>query len=136
MDSNGTGRRRFLKQAAAVAGVGIGAGVGTTPIRALLEELPPDTDVIVILRGSRLEDIAHLDEFTQLLAHRPGRLRPLTGPREEVRLDAAALRDLVPDVSRRDVFVCGPDAFTRAVVGAAQRAGVPAAHIHHEDFAF
>ena len=28
MDSNGSGRRRFLKQAAALAGVGVGAGVG------------------------------------------------------------------------------------------------------------
>ncbi|WP_169317038.1 ferredoxin reductase family protein [Actinacidiphila oryziradicis] len=114
----------------------IGAGVGTTPIRALLEEFPRDTHVIVILRGSRPEDIAHLDEFTKLLAHRPGRLQTLTGPRDEVRLDAAALRTLVTDVSRRDVFICGPDAFTRAVVSAALEAGVPAARIHHEDFAF
>src|SRR5262249_13198734 len=28
MDSNGSGRRRFLKQAAALAGVGVGAGAG------------------------------------------------------------------------------------------------------------
>jgi predicted ferric reductase len=114
----------------------VGAGVGTTPIRALLEELPPDTNTVVILRGSRPEDIAHLDEFTRLLAHHPARLRTLTGPRDEVRLDAAALRALVPDVSRRDVFVCGPDAFTRAFVSAACDAGVSVDRIHHEDFAF
>src|SRR5439155_17991759 len=29
MDTNQSGRRRFLKQAAALAGVGVGAGVGT-----------------------------------------------------------------------------------------------------------
>jgi ferredoxin-NADP reductase/DMSO/TMAO reductase YedYZ heme-binding membrane subunit len=114
----------------------IGAGVGTTPIRALLEELPRDAHAVVLLRGRRLEDIAHLDEFTQLLATRPGQLQPLTGPRDTIRLDAAGLRALVPDIARREVFVCGPDSFTRAIVGAAHGAGVPEECVHHEAFSF
>ncbi|MFJ9965118.1 hypothetical protein [Streptomyces avermitilis] len=60
----------------------------------------------------------------------------MTGPREAVRLDAPALGTLVPDIADRDVFICGPDDFTRTVIAAARDAGVPARHIHHEDFAF
>jgi len=60
----------------------------------------------------------------------------LTGPREAVHLNAAALHTLVPDIAGRDVFVCGPDEFTRTVISAARGAGVPELHIHHEDFAF
>ncbi|MFD8815012.1 ferric reductase-like transmembrane domain-containing protein [Streptomyces sp. NPDC059627] len=114
----------------------VGAGVGTTPVRALLDELPPDTHVVVLLRGRHSQDIAHLDEFERLVAKRRGLLHTVTGPREAVRLDAPSLHTLVPDIAGRDVFVCGPDAFTRAVVAAARDTGVPAGHIHHEDFAF
>ncbi|MFJ6392847.1 ferric reductase-like transmembrane domain-containing protein [Streptomyces sp. NPDC091972] len=114
----------------------VGAGVGTTPIRALLDDLPRDTHVVVLLRGRRPQDIAHLDEFERLITKRHGLLHTLTGPREEVRLDAPSLHALVPDIADRDVFVCGPDEFTRAVVTAAGDTGVPARHIHREDFAF
>jgi predicted ferric reductase len=114
----------------------VGAGVGTTPVRALLDDLPPDTHVVVLLRGRHSQDIAHLDEFERLVAKRRGLLHTLTGPREAVRLDAPSLHNLVPDIAGRDVFVCGPDEFTRAVVAAARDTGVPARHIHHEDFAF
>ncbi|MHA6764450.1 ferredoxin reductase family protein [Streptacidiphilus sp. PAMC 29251] len=114
----------------------IGAGVGTTPVRALLDELPPDVHAVVLLRGRTHADIAHLDEFTRILARRPGRLHPLTGPRQEIRMDAAALLSLVPDIARRDLYVCGPDAFTRGVIEAAGKAGVPPKQINYEDFSF
>jgi ferredoxin-NADP reductase/DMSO/TMAO reductase YedYZ heme-binding membrane subunit len=111
-----------------------GAGVGITPIRALLEELPPGTDVVVLLRGSRREDLVHREEIAALVAERGGRLRELIGPRERVRLDAAALAALAPGLADRDVYVCGPDGFTAAIAGAARAAGVAAGRIHHESF--
>lgn len=114
----------------------VGAGVGTTPIRALLDDLPGDTHVVVLLRGRHSEGIAHLDEFERLVSKRHGLLHTLTGPREAVHLDAPALHTLVPDIADRDVFICGPDEFTRTVIAAARDAGVHARHIHHEDFAF
>jgi ferredoxin-NADP reductase len=114
----------------------VGAGVGITPIRALLQELPRGTDVVVILRGSTREDLVLRDEVAAQVNRRHGRLHELVGPRERVRLDAATLRALAPDVAGRDVFVCGPDGFTAALYTAARDAGVPAARIHHESFAF
>jgi len=114
----------------------IGAGVGTTPLRALLEELPAASHAVVILRGSTLQDITHHDEFAELISNRRGRLKPITGPRREVRLDGVGLRKLVSDIARRDVFVCGPDEFTRSIIEAALAAGVPKERIHYEDFSF
>jgi ferredoxin-NADP reductase len=114
----------------------IGAGVGTTPIRALLDELPAESNPVVLLRGRKTNDIAHLDEFERIIAKRGGELLTLTGPRDEVRLNAEALRKHVPDITLRDVFVCGPAEFTATIVRSARQAGVPAERIHHEDFAF
>jgi ferredoxin-NADP reductase len=53
-----------------------------------------------------------------------------------VRLDARVLQHLVPDLAERDVYVCGPGAFSNAIVTAAHRLGVPGNQIHHEAFAF
>src|SRR3954454_18509554 len=55
----------------------IGAGVGITPIRALLQELPGDADVVVVLRGSTPSDIVLRDEVAGHVRHRGGRLHEL-----------------------------------------------------------
>jgi ferredoxin-NADP reductase/DMSO/TMAO reductase YedYZ heme-binding membrane subunit len=113
----------------------VGAGVGITPVRALLQELPADVDVDVILRGSTQGDLVLRNEIAADVARRGGCLHQLVGSREQVRLHATALRELVPDIAARDVYVCGPEPFQDALVAAARRAGVPAAHLHHESFA-
>ncbi len=41
----------------------IGAGVGVTPLRALLEDLPEDTDVVTLIRASTVDDLVHLEAF-------------------------------------------------------------------------
>ncbi len=114
----------------------VGAGVGITPIRALLEELPDDADVVVLLRGSRPEDLVLRDEIADQVRRRDGRLHELVGPRERVRLDAVALRALAPDIAERDIYLCGPEPFQDALIAAATDAGVPASHLHHESFSF
>jgi ferredoxin-NADP reductase len=57
------------------------------------------------------------------------------GPRSAISLDRAALRQLVPDVAERDVYVCGPEGFSAGVERAARGAGTPRAQIHREAFA-
>jgi ferredoxin-NADP reductase/DMSO/TMAO reductase YedYZ heme-binding membrane subunit len=112
----------------------VGAGVGVTPIRALLQDLPEDADVVVLLRAHTAADLVLRDEVERLVCRRGGRVHALVGPREQVPLDAAALRRLVPDLASRDVFVCGPDGFRRAFTAAVRAAGVPAPRVHHETF--
>src|SRR4051794_2118633 len=114
----------------------VGAGVGTAPVLALLQELPPHADVTVLLRGSTAGDLVLRDEVAGEVRRRGGRLLELVGPRDEVRLDAAALRRLVPDLRRRDVYMCGPDALSHRLASELERAGLPAARIHFESFTF
>ena len=114
----------------------VAAGVGITPIRAMLEDLPAASNVTVIIRATRPEDVVHGAEMRSLVTAREGRYFELLGSRDEVNLDAHTLGQLVPDIAANDIFVCGPAGFTEGVVAAARRLGVPHAHVHHESFTF
>jgi ferredoxin-NADP reductase len=114
----------------------IGAGVGVTPLRALLEDLPATTDVTVIIRASSPDDLVHHDEVAALVDRCDGQLHEIIGPRHQVRLTGRMLRGLVPDIAARDVYVCGPEGFMTEVVDAAFRSGVPMEAIHQEAFGF
>jgi predicted ferric reductase len=114
----------------------VGAGVGTTPIRAVLQELPPETDVVAVLRGSTSAGVPLRDEIIREVRRRRGRVYELVGPRDEVDLTTARLLRLAPDLAKRDLFVCGPHGFTGRVIAAAKRAGVSDEQIHLETFDF
>lgn len=112
----------------------VGAGVGVTPLLALLDDLPGGVDVSVVVRASRPQDLVHHDEVLALTAARGGRVHTLTGPRSQVRIEEALSR-LVPDLAGRDVYVCGPPELSDRVLLAARRAGTPEERLHLETFA-
>ena len=112
----------------------IAAGIGITALRALLEDLPSSARPVVIVRASREEDLVFRDEMTELVRHRRGELFELVGPRHQVLLDRRSLPKLVPDLARRDVYVCGPDGFVDDVIRLVGQLGVPDESIHHEAF--
>ncbi len=114
----------------------IGAGVGVTPLAALLEDLDERVDVSVVVRASTSQELIHRDEIAAMVAARGGTFHELVGPRAKVRLDARHLRQLVPAIAQSDVFICGPSDFNDAVATALAKAGVGAGHIHREEFAF
>jgi ferredoxin-NADP reductase len=114
----------------------VAAGVGVTPMRALLEDLPGDVDVVVVVRATTPEEVIFQDEMTPLVKARGGRLHVLVGSRQRVRLDTRTLRDLVPDIRQRDVYICGPEGFTDRIVDVSRRLGVRVDRIHSESFAF
>jgi len=114
----------------------IGAGVGITPLRALLEDLPLPTDVTVVVRASTPGDIVHRNEIAALVEQHGGQLHVVSGSRHKVCFDARALGRLVPDIARSDVYVCGPDGFSKNVVASALKLGVRRNRIHEEAFAF
>ena len=114
----------------------VAAGVGVTPLRALLEDLPRHADVVVIIRASTVADIVHRAELSALVEYRGGRLHEMIGSRHKLRLNARTLRHLVPDVAYRDVYICGPAGFDAEVTVAAQRLGVAQDQIHIEEFGF
>jgi len=114
----------------------VAAGLGVTPIRSMLEQLPADSEPAVIVRASGRDDLVHHEELESLAAARNGVVHEVLGPRGSVRFDQRLLRRLVPDVAEREVYVCGPDGFADLLEASVRRLGVPGELIHRERFAF
>lgn len=114
----------------------IGAGVGTTPINALLDELPADTDVVTILRAHTEPSAILHREIGAAVERRGGRLYDLIGSRSKYPLTSRSLLAAIPDLAQRDVFVCGPQAFTESVAAELRAAGLSRRQIHFESFSF
>ena len=56
------------------------------------------------------------------------------GPTAQGLTELTALRGWIPDIADRDVFLCGPTAWTTGMEALAAAAGVPRDHIHTESF--
>ncbi len=114
----------------------IGAGVGITPLRALLEDLPANVDAVVVIRATKVDEIVHRDEVIELVRKRKGQYHEVLGNRSQVRLGSASLRRLIPDIALRDVYICGPEGFSQLMANDVGRLGVPMDRIHEERFSF
>ncbi|MFJ5986715.1 ferric reductase-like transmembrane domain-containing protein [Lentzea sp. NPDC092896] len=120
----------------------VGAGVGVAPLRALAEGLGYGPGEAVLLhRFARRPLFAA--EFGALVRERGLHVVDLPGHRRSAGSwlgdgvpvdDLSALRHLVPDIAERDVYVCGPAPWAESVRRAASAAGVPADHVHVEEF--
>lgn len=115
----------------------IGAGVGITPLRALLEDIPVGVDVVVVQRASTAEELIHHAELDSMVTAQEGRMVELVGSRHRHRLDDPRyLSRVVPDLATRDLYVCGPAPFCEGVIAAARRLGVAPDAVHRESFEF
>ncbi|UOX90583.1 ferric reductase-like transmembrane domain-containing protein [Amycolatopsis sp. FBCC-B4732] len=124
------------------------SGIGITPLRALLDELPYHPgEAVLFQRAGRAADLLFRQELDDLAARRGVRLHYLLGRRSRARAswlpagyapvpDEQVLRHLVPDIADHEVYVCGPATWTAAVLESARRAGVPADRVHAERFAW
>ena len=121
------------------------AGIGITPGLAMLAEAHPG-EAVLVHRTRTSKDGLFATELADL-ADRGVRVVPVPGsripgrtswlPREAAHLtDAGALRQLIPDLPDRDVYVCGAADWADAAAAAARDAGVPASQLHVERFSW
>jgi predicted ferric reductase len=115
----------------------VAGGVGVTPIRALLDELPAQVSVDVLYRAPRPEALVLRKELDAIAAARPQvRVRYLVGSRHDYPINARTLAYLVPDIGSADVYVCGPSQLVDTVVEAGRHLGIEPHRLHHEAFSF
>ncbi|MEU4378271.1 ferredoxin reductase family protein [Micromonospora echinofusca] len=126
-----TAAHRTRERALLIAG-----GSGITPIRAMLEELPPGA--ALIYRARTPADVLLHRELDWLAEARDTAIwyvvgsRHDPGPRQVMSPDG--LRRLVPDVARRDVYLCGPPGLVEQSLRVLREAGVPRRQIHLATF--
>ena len=115
----------------------IAGGIGITPVRSLLDEM--HGDLAVLYRVIREDEVVFRDELDALARERGVALTYVVGdhaaPGGDRLLSPEHLRELVPDVAEREVFLCGPPAMTNAIEKSVRRAGVPRPFVHVERFA-
>ena len=114
----------------------IGAGVGVTPLLGILQDLDEHADTAVLLRARTRDDLVLTHEIAAETERRGGRAWEVLGTRDRVAITASTLQRALPDLQQRDIYICGPDAFTASIALECRRAGVPARHVHVESFAF
>jgi predicted ferric reductase len=114
----------------------IAGGVGIAPIRALLEDTPGGPgEIAVIYRARAADEVLFRAELDELAARRGAEVHYVLGDRENGSLlSPEHLRELVPDIAERDVYVCGPAGMTAATRASLRRAGVAPGHIVSEGF--
>ncbi|MFN8157846.1 MAG: ferredoxin reductase family protein [Candidatus Nanopelagicales bacterium] len=116
----------------------VAGGVGVTPVRAILDDLPAGVQIDLLYRAPRADALVLRDELESIAASRGGsmRLRYLVGSRRDYPIDARTLQHLVPHVAGADVYACGPADLVAAVHEAASVLGIPEGRIHDEAFSF
>jgi predicted ferric reductase len=113
----------------------IGAGVGISPLRSLVTDFPAGSDTVVLLRGRSAAEIPLRAEFADLAADNRIRLIQAIGARADHPLSSAHLLENIPDLTERDVFICGPRDWMHSVTEQLLGAGVARQQIYQEDFA-
>ena len=119
----------------------VAGGIGITPIRAMAGALAvKHADVVVLYAARTSAHTALLNEITALVPRTHLFLSQAEGNMPEGarsgQINADAIRSLVPDVSSRDVFVCGPTPMMDAVTRELVSVGVPRKRIYSERFGY
>ena len=126
-----TAKQRYTNAVTAFA-----AGIGVTPIRAMMDDLPKSVNITFVYRVSD-GDNAPLRQELDAFAKRKGwEVVYLEGSREQHPMTVEYMSKHAPGLLHSDIYVCGPNGFMDGVIKMVTEAGVPEKRIHHESFSF
>lgn len=126
----------------------LSGGSGITPLMSMArahDDLASDADIVFVHNARSPADIIFREELMLMGRRRPGfRCIPVcetesAGERwggYSGRLSLPMLRLIIPDVTEREVFTCGPAPYMAAVRAMLAEAGFDMRHYHEESFDF
>jgi predicted ferric reductase len=120
----------------------IGGGCGIAPLRSLVEALPGGPgDLAIVYRSRSWDDVVFRAELDHIARARGATLDYIVGRRGTPEVSAeplrpAALATLVPDVTERDVYLCGPGSLMDEAHRSLRALGVADRQIHLERFSY
>jgi len=119
----------------------IAGGIGITPIRSLIEESDTRFDSILLYSNGKVSDIVFRKELEDLSKTRKLQIHHFITDQEPPpawantgRINSVAVQKLVPDISEREIFLCGPVVFMNAMKEILSELGVDKKYIHFEKF--
>jgi len=114
----------------------VAGGVGITPIRALLDEMPSSKNVTLLYRVSNTQELIFQNELSLFAEKRNLKIHYLVGSRKEHPMSKDYLLKLLPNLKNSEIYLCGPKSLVKKVTLSALEAGVPINHIHQEEFEY
>lgn len=122
----------------------IAAGIGVTPVRALLENarVTPG-EATILLRASDEDEAYHWDEIRQIAAAKGATVYTMLGRRSSAgarwmpEADArrgVTMASVFPNLAQSDLYVCGPTPWLDLVEADARALGIPEHQLHSERF--
>jgi len=117
----------------------VAGGIGITPFRGLIDDLDRPGDVALLYRNPRPEDTVFREDLERLSEEKGFALRfsySRFDGGEANPFDPDRLRDFLPDIADREVFVIGSPRLIDAARAGLKAVGVPPRRIHLENFAY
>jgi predicted ferric reductase len=122
----------------------VAAGIGVTPVRALLEHsrIAPG-EATILLRASTANETYLWNEMATMATSRRAAFYTMVGRRpkgistwmsEDEYARGVSLRSIFSDLLQSDLYVCGPTVWSDLVVRDARALGLPSHQIHTERF--
>lgn len=115
----------------------IAGGIGITPILSMLRMLPAHADALFFHGVRSRDDLLFQNELKTLSLRQRFFLSEEQQPGyEHGRITLDRVKMLCPDFLKRDVYLCGPQAFMDSLIRDLTDAGVPKERLHYERFSF
>jgi predicted ferric reductase len=115
----------------------IAGGIGVTPFLSWLRDMDErlDHEIYFFYICKRKDDAIFWSEFEQAAATRPSFHSHLQLSSQDGRITPGQIADMSGgSIVGKDIYLCGPEALTKAFSQQFRDMGIPASQIHYEEF--